>query len=74
MSWPVLIVAAVFEVVWAVGLTYSDGLSDPLPSLATGVAIVLRILFDGAASVERLFFVSPVVVGVSGPHLVSGGH
>ena len=38
MSWYVLFVAGLFEVAWAIGLAYSDGLSRPLPTLGTAVA------------------------------------
>ncbi|HEY4582857.1 MAG TPA: quaternary ammonium compound efflux SMR transporter SugE [Lysobacter sp.] len=39
MSWLVLILAGLFEVVWAVGLKYTEGFSRPLPSLVTLAAM-----------------------------------
>ncbi len=44
MSWYVLFVAGLFEVAWAIGLVYSDGLSRPLPTLGTAVAVVLSMV------------------------------
>lgn len=44
MSWYVLILAGVFEVAWAIGLEYSEGFSKPLPTLGTGVAIVISMV------------------------------
>lgn len=43
MSWLLLFVAGLFEVAWAVGLEYSEGLSRPLPALGTGVAMVVSL-------------------------------
>lgn len=43
MSWYVLLVAGLFEVAWAVGLEYSDGLSKPLPTAGTVVALVVSM-------------------------------
>lgn len=44
MSWPLLFVAGLFEIAWAIGLHYSDGLSKPLPTVGTVVAFVLSIV------------------------------
>lgn len=44
MAWAILLVAGLFEVGWAVGLKYSDGLTRLVPSLVTGVALVLSML------------------------------
>jgi quaternary ammonium compound-resistance protein SugE len=41
MSWLALIVAGFFEIIWAVGLKYTDGFSKLLPSLLTGASMVL---------------------------------
>jgi len=40
MAWGILILAGLFEILWAVGLKYSDGLSRLWPSVGTGVALV----------------------------------
>lgn len=39
MSWYVLLLAGLFEIAWAVGLEYSDGLTKPLPTAATVLAL-----------------------------------
>lgn len=39
--WIVLLVAAAFEIAWALGLKYSDGFRRPLPAAATLVAMLL---------------------------------
>ena len=105
MSWFVLFVAGLFEIAWAIGLAYSDGLSDPLPTAGTAVALVISmvllaravetipigtayavwtgigavgtailgiVLFEEPASLDRLAFISLVVVGIVGLHHVSG--
>lgn len=41
MGWFFLIVAGLFEVVWAVGLKYTDGFTKLLPSVFTGVAMLI---------------------------------
>ena len=38
-AWLALFLAGALEILWAVGLKYSDGLTRPWPSLATVVAI-----------------------------------
>lgn len=40
MSWLVLFVAGLLEVVWAIGLKYTEGFSKPVPSLITIVAMI----------------------------------
>lgn len=39
MNWLILIVAGLLEVVWAVGLKYTNGFTKPLPSVITIVAM-----------------------------------
>jgi quaternary ammonium compound-resistance protein SugE len=45
VSWTILIAAGILEVGWAVGLKYTDGFRNPLPSalvvLAIGISIFL---------------------------------
>lgn len=43
MSWLVLVVAGLLEVVWAVGLKYTHGFSRPLPSAIVVVALVASV-------------------------------
>ena len=51
--WLVLVVAGVFEVGWAVGLEYSEGFTNLLPSVGTVVALVVSMLLL-AQAVESL--------------------
>ncbi|RZV06365.1 quaternary ammonium compound-resistance protein SugE [Natrinema hispanicum] len=44
MSWYILIIAGLFEIGWAIGLQYSDGLSRPVPTLGTAIALVISML------------------------------
>ncbi|WP_435100039.1 quaternary ammonium compound efflux SMR transporter SugE [Halarchaeum sp. P4] len=44
MSWVTLFVAGLFEVVWAVGLEYSDGFSKPVPTAITVAALVVSMV------------------------------
>lgn len=107
MSWIVLFVAGLFEVAWAIGLEYSDGLSEPIPTVGTVVALIVSmvllakavqnlpigtayavwtgigavgtaslgiVLFDEPATSARLLFISVIIFGIVGLHLVSGGH
>ena len=39
MAWLVLFLAGLLEIGWAVGLKYSDGLSKPVPTIATGLTL-----------------------------------
>lgn len=43
MSWIVLLIAGLLEVVWAVGLKYTHGFSRLTPSVITIVAMVLSM-------------------------------
>ncbi|HOP74252.1 MAG TPA: quaternary ammonium compound efflux SMR transporter SugE [Bacillota bacterium] len=43
MYWLILIVAGMFEVVWAVGLKYSDGFQRFWPSVFTVAAMLLSV-------------------------------
>ena len=107
MSWLVLFIAGLFEIAWAIGLEYSDGLSEPVPTMGTVIALVISmvllakaiqdlpigtayavwtgigavgtasfgiVLFDEPATSARLLFISVIVFGIVGLHLVSGGH
>ncbi len=50
MAWLVLIVAGLLEVVWSLGLKYTQGFSRPLPSVITGAAIVGSMLLLAQAA------------------------
>lgn len=49
MAWTFLLIASVFEVIWATALKYSDGFSKPIPSAISVVGMVLSVVFLGLA-------------------------
>ncbi|NCB38993.1 MAG: quaternary ammonium compound efflux SMR transporter SugE [Erysipelotrichia bacterium] len=44
MPWLILVVAGIFEVLWASGLKYSDGFTKLLPSVFTVITLVLSFV------------------------------
>ncbi|MFW5949709.1 MAG: DMT family transporter [Halolamina sp.] len=53
MAWNYLLAAGLFEIAWAIGLQYSDGLSRPVPTAGTVLALVISMLLL-AKAVEEL--------------------
>ena len=49
MSWLVLLAAGLLEVVWAVGLKYTEGFTRLVPSAVTLLAMVASVLLLGIA-------------------------
>jgi quaternary ammonium compound-resistance protein SugE len=49
MSWSILVVAGLFEVVWAIGLKYTDGFTRLWPSIGTAVAMLISVVLLGLA-------------------------
>ncbi|RLQ97364.1 DMT family transporter [Falsibacillus albus] len=49
MAWIYLIIAGVFEVVWAMGLKLSNGFSKVYPSIVTVVGMLISLYFLSAA-------------------------
>jgi len=45
MAWMNLIIAGMFEVVWAIAMKYSNGFSKPLPSIITVIGMILSFYF-----------------------------
>jgi quaternary ammonium compound-resistance protein SugE len=45
MAWLSLLVAGAFEIVWAVGLKYTNGFTRLWPTVITGSALVLSFVF-----------------------------
>ncbi|QIB74291.1 quaternary ammonium compound efflux SMR transporter SugE [Halogeometricum borinquense] len=43
MSWTYLLIAGVFEIGWAVGLEYTEGFTRPVPSILTGIAMIISM-------------------------------
>jgi quaternary ammonium compound-resistance protein SugE len=44
MNWPILIIAGLFEIVWAIGLKYTEGFTRLWPSVITLVAMTISIV------------------------------
>jgi quaternary ammonium compound-resistance protein SugE len=49
MSWILLLIAGLFEVVWAVGLKYTDGFTRLWPSAITILAMTVSLAILGVA-------------------------
>ena len=49
MNWLILMTAGLFEVAWAIGLKYSDGLTKLWPSVGTLIAMVFSVVLLGIA-------------------------
>lgn len=49
MSWLILLLAGLFEVVWAIGLKYTEGFTRLWPSVGTAVAMIISVLLLGMA-------------------------
>jgi quaternary ammonium compound-resistance protein SugE len=45
MAWAWLTLAGLLEVVWAVGLKYTEGFTRPLPSIITAAAMIASVYF-----------------------------
>lgn len=52
MSWITLFCAGLFEVVWAVGLKYTEGFTRPLPTVITVAAMLASLGLLGLAMKE----------------------
>ena len=54
MSWIILVIAGLLEVVWAVGLKYTHGFSRLTPSVITVTAMIVSIVTsrDGLCRVD----------------------
>ena len=49
MAWLLLVIAGLFEIVWAIGLKYTDGFTRVWPSIGTGAAMVISVVLLGLA-------------------------
>ena len=50
MAWTLLVIAGMFEVGWAIGLKYTDGFTQPLPTTLTVAAMVISMVLLGLAA------------------------
>jgi len=49
MAWVYLVIAGLLEIVWAIGLKYTDGFSRLLPSAITVTAMIASVVLLGLA-------------------------
>lgn len=49
MSWLILLLAGLFEVVWAIGLKYTDGFTRLWPTVGTVAAMIVSVALLGVA-------------------------
>ncbi len=49
MNWIILIVAGLFEMAWAIGLKYSEGLTKLWPTVFTAVTMIISVVLLGYA-------------------------
>ncbi|MBX9759807.1 MAG: quaternary ammonium compound efflux SMR transporter SugE [Beijerinckiaceae bacterium] len=50
MAWIYLLLAGLFEIVWAIGLKYADGFTKPAPTAITIAAMVVSMALLGLAA------------------------
>jgi quaternary ammonium compound-resistance protein SugE len=50
MAWVILLIAAVFEIAWTLGLKQTEGFTRLVPSLWTGAALVISVWLLGIAA------------------------
>ncbi|HKP56523.1 MAG TPA: quaternary ammonium compound efflux SMR transporter SugE [Polyangiales bacterium] len=74
MVWFVLILAGLFEVVWSLGLKYTEGFTRPVPSLITASAVVASmVLLAHAARTLPIGIAYAVWVGMGVVGAAIGG-
>lgn len=49
MKWLILVLAGLFEIVWAIGLKYTDGFTKLWPTVGTVTAMVISVALLGLA-------------------------
>jgi len=52
MAWIYLALAGLFEIVWAIGLKYTEGFTRPAPTIVTVAAMVVSMALLGLAAKE----------------------
>ena len=74
MAWFLLIVAGLLEVVWALGLKYTEGFTRPLPTVITVLALIASfVLLAQAARTLPIGTAYAVWVGIGAVGAVLGG-
>jgi quaternary ammonium compound-resistance protein SugE len=49
VAWGILVVAGLFEIGWAIGLKYTDGLTRPWPTVWTALSMLISVVLLGIA-------------------------
>jgi quaternary ammonium compound-resistance protein SugE len=49
VAWVYLFIAGLFEMGWAIGLKYTEGFSRPVPTVLTGLAMLISVVLLGLA-------------------------
>ena len=71
MKWLMLLLAGIFEIVWAIAMKYSNGFSAIIPSIVTVVAYILSAIFLALAlknlplSVAYIMWVGFGIIGTA---------
>jgi quaternary ammonium compound-resistance protein SugE len=52
MAWLILLAAGLFEIVWAVGLKYTEGFTKPVPVIITLIALAISFALLAVAMKE----------------------
>jgi quaternary ammonium compound-resistance protein SugE len=74
MSWFILIVAGLLEVCWSLGLKYTNGFTNLVPSILTGAAIIVSMyLLAKAAETIPIGTAYPIWVGIGALGAAIGG-
>ncbi len=74
MAWFVLVIAGLLEVVWSLGLKYTQGFTRPIPSAVTGAAIVASmVMLARAARTLPIGTAYAVWVGIGVVGATAGG-
>jgi quaternary ammonium compound-resistance protein SugE len=74
MAWFALVIAGLLEVVWSLGLKYTQGFTRPLPSVITGTAIIgSMFLLSRAAQTLPIGTAYAVWVGIGVVGAAIGG-
>ncbi len=49
MAWTYLFFAGLFEIGWAIGLKYTEGISRPMPTVFTALSMLVSVILLGLA-------------------------
>ncbi len=75
MKWLMLLLAGIFEIVWAVAMKYSNGFSVLIPSIITAVTYILSAVFLALALKHlplNLAYIIWVAFGIIGTSILGG--